>query len=332
MKKIIIALLLSVALPGALPVSALARELTLGGQPVGIELISDGVVVAGFAELETKDGSCSPAREAGLQEGDRIVRIGTQNIGSAEDFIAAVEALQGESAEIGLQREGQSLVLTVSPRQTEDGRWMLGLWLRDRSAGIGTLTFYDPESGVYGALGHGVTEENGGEPLPIRSGQITGAQIVAVMPGSRGVPGELSGCADLGSVLGTIEKNTERGIFGRAAASLGEGSAEIGSAVPGPASILTTLEGSRVRAYAVEISRVYAENGVQRLLLTVTDPLLREVSGGIVQGMSGSPILQEGRLVGAVTHVLVSDPCRGFGIGIGDMLAEAGIAAPELAA
>ena len=331
MKRIISALC-ALVLTAALPAAASAQELMLGGQPVGIELQTDGVVVAGFAEVETEMGICSPAKEAGLREGDRIVQIGDTPVTAAEDLVRAVGELQGETAEITVRRGETSQTLPVQSVRSADGQWMLGLWLRDESSGIGTLTFYDPSSGRYGALGHGVTDETSGETLPIRGGRITEAQIVSVTPGSPGTPGELTGCAERSSALGSIEKNTEKGIYGEAAAGLGEGSAEVGTPAPGPASMLTTLEGRRVKAYAVEISRVYTEEGVQRMLLTVTDPLLRELAGGIVQGMSGSPILQDGKLVGAVTHVLVSDPCRGFGIGIGDMLAEAGIAPQDLAA
>ena len=324
--------LCALVLTAALPVAASAQELMLGGQPVGIELQTDGVVVAGFAEVETETGICSPAKEAGLREGDRIVQIGDTPVTAAEDLVRAVGELQGETAEITVRRGETSQTLPVQSVRSADGQWMLGLWLRDESSGIGTLTFYDPSSGRYGALGHGVTDETSGETLPIRGGRITEAQIVSVTPGSPGTPGELTGCAERSSALGSIEKNCEKGIYGEAGAVLGEGSAEVGTPTPGPASMLTTLEGRRVKAYAVEISRVYTEEGVQRMLLTVTDPLLRELSGGIVQGMSGSPILQDGRIVGAVTHVLVSDPCRGFGIGIADMLAEAGIAPQDLAA
>ena len=327
MKQLIVCAVCALSLLLGLPAAALAQELTVGGQPVGIELQADGVTVAGFSELETPDGLRSPARDAGLREGDRIVRVGGREIGSAEDLIAALEALQGERAAVDVRRGGSPESFSVQPVQNENGQWMLGLWLRDQSSGIGTLTFYDPASGVYGALGHGVCDEASGETLPIRGGVLTEAQIVSVRPGSRGVPGELSGCADRGTVLGSVEVNSERGIYGRSGAALGEGSAETGEPVPGPARILTTLEGRRVMAYAVEISRVYTEGGTRRMTLTVTDPLLRELAGGIVQGMSGSPILQDGKLVGAVTHVLVSDPCRGYGIAIDDMLAAAGLAA-----
>ncbi len=306
MKHFILCAVCALSLTLGLPVEALAQELTVGGQPVGIELQADGVTVAGFSELETSDGLRSPARDAGLREGDRIVSVGEREVASAEDLIAALEDLQGEEAAIGVRRGGGTETVSVQPVQNESGQWMLGLWLRDQSSGIGTLTFYDPASGIYGALGHGVCDETSGETLPIRGGVLTEAQIVSVKPGSRGVPGELSGCADRGAVLGSVELNSERGIYGRSDASLGEGIVETGEPVCGPARILTTLEGRRVMAYSVEISRVYTEGGAQRMTLTVTDPLLRELAGGIVQGMSGSPILQNGRLVGAVTHVLVS--------------------------
>ena len=305
MKRIISALC-ALVLTAALPAAASAQELMLGGQPVGIELQTDGVVVAGFAEVETETGICSPAKEAGLREGDRIVQIGDTPVTAAEDLVRAVGELQGETAEITVRRGETSQTLPVQSVRSADGQWMLGLWLRDESSGIGTLTFYDPSSGRYGALGHGVTDETSGETLPIRGGRITEAQIVSVTPGSPGTPGELTGCAERSSALGSIEKNCEKGIYGEAGAVLGEGSAEVGTPTPGPASMLTTLEGRRVKAYAVEISRVYTEEGVQRMLLTVTDPLLRELAGGIVQGMSGSPILQDGRIVGAVTHVSVT--------------------------
>ena len=234
MKRIISALC-ALVLTAALPVAASAQELVLGGQPVGIELQTDGVVVAGFAEVETETGICSPAKEAGLREGDRIVQIGDTPVTAAEDLVRAVGELQGETAEITVRRGETSQTLPVQSVRSADGQWMLGLWLRDESSGIGTLTFYDPSSGRYGALGHGVTDETSGETLPIRGGRITEAQIVSVTPGSPGTPGELTGCAERSSALGSIEKNCEKGIYGEAGAVLGEGSAEVGTPTPGPA-------------------------------------------------------------------------------------------------
>ena len=173
--------LCALVLTAALPVAASAQELMLGGQPVGIELQTDGVVVAGFAEVETADGVCSPAREAGLREGDRIIQVGDTPVTAAEDLIRAVSERQGEAGEITVQRGETSETLPVQTVCSADGQWMLGLWLRDQSSGIGTLTFYDPSSGRFGALGHGVTDETSGETLPIRGGRITEAQIVSVI-------------------------------------------------------------------------------------------------------------------------------------------------------
>ena len=181
---------------------------------------------------------------------------------------------------------------------------MLGLWLRDGVAGIGTLTFCDPDTGIYGALGHSVSEQ-GGEPLPIASGSICRAEIVGVSRGEAGAPGELNGCSDEGRVLGSIEKNSAAGIFGHAA-GLGGRPVETGLVHTGPASILTTVSGSEQREFAIEITRVFHDSAGCHVTLKVTDPELRELTGGIVQGMSGSPILQEGKLVAAVTHVLVT--------------------------
>ncbi len=202
---------------------------------------------------------------------------------------------------------------------------MLGILLRDALSGIGTLTFCDPESGRFGALGHSVNDGGTGLPIPLRGGSITDAQIVSVKPGASGAPGELDGVADLGRVLGSIERNTENGIFGTAFDSLGGRRLEVGVIRAGPASIVSTVEGHEAREYAVEVNRVYRDSGGTHAMLSVTDPELLARTGGIVQGMSGSPIIQEGRLVGAVTHVFVSDAARGYAVSIQDMLRAAGL-------
>ena len=183
---------------------------------------------------------------------------------------------------------------------------MLGLLLRDGLSGIGTLTFRDPDSGIFGALGHSINDAATGLAVPVREGSITDAQIVSVTPGAAGAPGELDGCADLGRVLGEITRNSEVGIFGLSSESFGGRCLETGELTAGPASIVSTVSGHETREYAVEINRVYREAGGTHAMLSVTDAELLARTGGIVQGMSGSPILQNGRLVGAVTHVSVS--------------------------
>ena len=182
---------------------------------------------------------------------------------------------------------------------------MLGMWLRDSVTGIGTLTFSDPDSGVFGALGHAVSDADTGLRLE-GEGQMTGAQITGVHPGSEGCPGELVGCAEDAQVLGSIERNTPRGVYGVLTQSVYGQSVEAGMLKPGEAKILCTVTGAEPRAYSVQIDRVYNDTDGCRAVLTVTDPQLLSLTGGIVQGMSGSPILQDGKLVGAVTHVSVT--------------------------
>lgn len=331
MKKWFITGVCAVLLTALLPASAFAREVQVGGQAVGIQLRTQGVMVVALAEIETAEGRCSPAAEAGFHAGDIIVRIGEREVVSAADFLSAVAALEGASAPVTALRGGKSVCMMVQPALSLDGQWMLGMWLRDGLSGVGTVTFYDPASGIYGALGHAVNDESSGARLALSEGSITDVQIVDVVPGLPGTPGELSGCADVGRVLGSVEKNTEKGIFGHLSAAPEGRRIETGKIHTGAGAILATVQDREVREFAVQIDRVYSENGACRVLLTVTDPALRELTGGIVQGMSGSPILQDGKLVGAVTHVFVSNPARGYGLGIDDMLSEAGLSGEDAA-
>jgi len=197
--------------------------------------------------------------------------------------------------------------------------------LRDGLSGIGTLTWLEPDSGSYGALGHSVNDTDARTEVPIRDGRITSAQIVGVKPGEPGAPGELNGAADLSRVLGSVEQNTQVGIFGKFYSSLEGQLMETGLIAAGPASLISTVSGSEKRSYSVEINRVYKDAGSTHAMLTVTDPELLDKTGGIVQGMSGSPIIQNGKIVAAVTHVFVNEPSRGYAVSIQDMLRAAGI-------
>ena len=214
--------------------------------------------------------------------------------------------------------------MTVTPRQGEQGTWQLGLWLRDGVQGVGTVTFWDPVTGKYGALGHGVSLPECQGLLPLSEGQITDAEVVDVLPGQRGEPGELCGVPRQ-PVLGTVEENTPQGIFGRAGAAFNVREAvpvaSDSEIHPGPAVILSTVDCDGPREFTVEIVRVdRSGNQARQIVLCVTDPALLDKTGGIVQGMSGSPILQDGKLVGAVTHVLVDNPTKGYGISMESML------------
>ena len=332
MKKAMITALWCMLLTTLFAGSAFAQELLVGGQVVGIQVGIKGVLVAGISQVETTEGSLSPAEEAGLKTGDLIVAINGKDIESAAGLIDSVTALEGRTAQLSVVREGKTLSFTVQPVQAAEGQWMMGLFLRDGVSGIGTLTFFDPASGVYGALGHSISDAETGMQIELSEGSISRAEILSVNPGSAGTPGELNGAADLGSVLGSIDKNTDHGIYGKAYTALGKGSFETGKITTGEARILSTVEGREPAEYAVEINRVYHDAEGEHVMLTVTDTELTAKTGGIVQGMSGSPIIQQGKLVGAVTHVFVNDPTRGYGVSIQDMLRSAGLSVEEKAA
>lgn len=321
-------LLLALTLLAAPALAEGARQLVPVGRTVGIEAATEGLLVVSLSEVETAQGKKSPAADCGIQPGDIIVRLGGCEVGTSEDFAQAAAGLDGSPVAVQLMRGGQLIQYTLTPAFSEaEGCWRLGLWLRDGVAGIGTVTFYDPETGLFGALGHSINDADTGVLLPLGEGFISPATVSDVLRGEKGRAGELHGAFDEDSHLGSLERNTPEGIFGRAQGAFEgtplpvAGDEEIRS---GPATILANVAGDEVREYAVEISRA---QGGGRLLVTVTDPALLEATGGIVQGMSGSPILQDGKLVGAVTHVLISDPARGYGITIGSMLRAAESAA-----
>ena len=315
--KKIMAAITATVLCFMLSAAALAESLVPGGGAVGIRMTTDGVVVAGISEVETSSGKRSPAADAGLKKGDVITRLGGSEIATAQDFKAALSALDGSKTTVTFERGGKQKQLNITPAQGTDGAWKLGLWLRDGISGVGTLTFYDPATGVYGALGHCISGDDG-EALPLGDGGIYGAEIVGIVQGTVGAPGQLDGKTDAAAFLGDIRINCGCGIFGTADFD-GE-TMETGEFETGPATIRCTLEGSQTREYGIEIKKVYSSSEGTTVMLTVTDPELIALTGGIVQGMSGSPIIQNGRLVGAVTHVVVNDPTSGYGVSIEDML------------
>ena len=320
MKKTIITALSCFFLLAFMPATAYAQELLVGGQVVGIQISTEGVLVAGIAEIETLQGAQSPAREAGLRKGDLIVEINGEAVEGAAALVEKVASYKGEAVELGVERDGQAMKVKVKPVLSDEKQWRMGVWLRDGISGIGTVTFCDPDTGIYGALGHSISDLDTGIAVPLKNGRISQAQIVSIHKGSCGAPGELNGCADTGRELGSVDINSPYGIFGQRYVSLGTRLMETGEVKPGKANILSTVSGSQTREYSVEINRVYNDADGRHLVLTVTDPELLTLTGGIVQGMSGSPIIQGGKLVGAVTHVFVNDPTKGYGIAIENML------------
>ncbi len=305
------------------------------GRAVGIKLFSDGVLVVGLSQVETAEGACCPGRDCGLKAGDVITHINGSEVDTIEEVQAAVKEVEGDALTIQAVRGRRQLQLTAEAVANEEGVYQLGVWLRDSMAGIGTVTFYDPETGVFAALGHGINDMDTATLMPLESGGIMGAQVSDVKKGVSGQPGELHGEFDLTRDLGTLYANTEQGIFGRLSeAELARGLEPVPVAGraqvhEGAATILSNVRGDQVEEFDVKITHLALDgDGTRSLMLQVTDPDLLERTGGIVQGMSGSPILQDGRLVGAVTHVLINEPTRGYGILAESMCRAAGLPTP----
>ena len=307
-----------ILLAAVLPVHTLAAEFLIPvGKVVGLQLKDDCVTVAAFDEVL---GSC--ARDAGLKIGDEILEINATPVDCAEDILNVL-AQEPESITLRVRRGLKEQTLTIAPQKTEEGA-RLGIHLRQGIAGIGTVTFYDPEKGLFGTLGHGVSTGKGGL-MNMTGGSAYEAEVLSVQRGKAGTPGQLRGSAEGLRICGSLLKNTPQGVFGITREGwTGKAipTAEFSEVHTGAASIRSTIAGDRVQEYSVEILKIYPEDRSdgRNFLLHVTDPDLLEKTGGIVQGMSGSPIIQDGKLVGAVTHVLVNDPTRGYGIFIENML------------
>ena len=305
---VFLSLLLFTVARGAMP-----QTLIPGGDTIGLELELKGVSVVELA-------NDIPAK-AGLRCGDLICMADGAEISSVEQLTQAVRNSQGRTMVFTVLRNGKEKSLKLSPIQTSDG-WKLGVYVRDHLKGIGTVTYYE-EDGDFGALGHGVNGGEGNSLLPLKGGIVTPSEVASVAKGEEGNPGCLHGAWQTDVPCGEVERNTPQGIFGRMERSPAQAlpvasSAEIRK---GPALIRSTVHGREICTYSVEICEIHHTDTHDRnLLLRVTDPALLSATGGIVQGMSGSPIIQDGKLIGAVTHVLIDDPTMGYGIFIENML------------
>ncbi|WP_338835061.1 SpoIVB peptidase [Neomoorella humiferrea] len=311
-----------------------------GGQAIGVLLKTEGVMVVGQAAVTDEMGNkLYPARQAGLEIGDVIVAIDGVKVENDQKVADLVDAAgrARRPVKLSVQREGRLLNLNIQPiycRETK--RYRIGIFVRDSTAGVGTLTFYDQEKHIFGALGHMVTGDgrNGGN---ISGGRIVAAAIQGIHQGRRGQPGEKIGVfLENSKFSGIIQKNTTVGIFGTISGEIPAFYTQplpvaLAETVhPGPAEILTVVEGEKVESFQVEIERVMLNQRTsgRGLILRITDPRLLSLTGGIIQGMSGSPIIQDGQLVGAVTHVFINDPARGYGVLAEWMLEETDLVAP----
>lgn len=292
------------------------RYVIPGGEPFGIKVMANGVMV-----ISAADGS--PADKAGLREGDVITSVNSVDVCTNDELAKAIQTSSG-SADIVFRRGEREMSVSIAPEQI-DGCAKIGAWVRDSAAGIGTLTFIDPETRTFGGLGHAVSDASTGEAVPLKSGEISSAEIYDVVKGEKGCAGELCGAIIAGSDIGAVLENTPTGVFGEYCGEINKEpipSAFRQEVKTGAATVLTTIDGGEPREYSIEIERINLPDlmGSKGMLIKMTDPELLDKTGGIVRGMSGSPIIQNGRLAGAVTHVLVSDPTRGYAVFAESML------------
>ncbi len=296
------------------------RLVVPGGQAIGVALEMVGVLVVGASDV---GHSVSPARKAGIRAGDRILAVNGTDIKSAEHLSQMIK--KGGQADLTVLRGNDSLNVPVVPiKDTEDGAYRLGIWVRDSTAGVGTLSFYDPQTGMYGALGHAITDVDTGTALSVGEGEIYESRVVDILKSSDGKPGELMGdFMNDAKKLGSLTKNTPRGIYGKLNRPLsnalypeGLPVASRNELVTGPATLLTTLDDQGVKPYECEITKLFTQNepGQRSMVIKITDEELLKKTGGIVQGMSGSPIIQNGKLAGVVTHVYIDDTLLGYAV------------------
>lgn len=308
------------------------REVVACGKTVGVKLKLEGILVVGLSDIETVEGKKElPAKNAGIKAGDLIIAVNGNEINNTEALINAIDSSNGNDIKVKYKRDNKKEVITLKPiKSIEDNKYHLGMWVRDSTAGIGTLTFYDPKNNSFGALGHGITDIDTGALMPVENGEIVESNILTIIKGRSGNPGELKGVLiEERRELGIIRKNSPYGIYGIINKDMINkfpdklypvglrNEVEIGKAV-----ILANIDGNAIEEYEIEIQKISKKpsNKQKGMVIRIKDIALLEKTGGIVQGMSGSPIIQNGKLIGAVTHVLVNDPTRGYGIFIENML------------
>lgn len=313
-----------------------------GGQSIGVLLHSQGVIVVGYSAVQDSTGKKNdPAGDAGVHIGDIILKANNEEIKSEEHVrdLVADAGSAGQALKLEVRRGKDIYSTQVNPVYCEEtSRYRIGLLIKDSAAGLGTLTFYHPESMIYGALGHVITDIGSTEPFDLSEGKIVGASVQTINRGKRGQPGEKVGVfLNDQQINGTILKNTTMGIFGNLSIPLETNDDQLVSVKPanqireGAAEILTVLKDEQVEKFTVEISKINLKSiqDGKGFVIKVTDPRLLEQAGGIVQGMSGSPIIQDNSLVGAVTHVFINDPTRGYGVPLEWMIMETEIPSLE---
>ncbi len=304
------------------------RYVTLSGEVFGIKIYSSGVLVISAEDIETEKGKENPGRKAGIKSGDIIKEIEGRKVNSNREVSEICKRSKGKEIKITVERNGKLLTLPLKTvKEKTSGDFKAGLWVRDSTAGIGTMTFYDRETGIFASLGHAICDVDTGITLPLSQGVAVGARILGCSKGTKTEAGELSG-AFTGSEIGKLYMNTERGVYGKLDSYNVNGEilpvATSGEVKTGKAQILCTVDENGKQYYDVEITKIIdKESGQKNMTVKITDERLLEITGGIVQGMSGTPLIQNGMFVGAITHVFVGTPREGYAIFAENMMAAA---------
>ena len=301
------------------------------GEAIGLRLYTSGVLVVGMSEIQGEDhNNYTPYKNSGIKEGDMITKVDDESVTCTSDLVTKINKSNGNSVKITYVRDGCDYNTEILPTKTSENEYKLGLWVRDAASGVGTITFYDTKTGDFGALGHGILDIDTEELIDIARGDIVTSKIVSIVKGEKGKPGELQGSIDNGKIIGEVYKNTNFGIYGKLnnIDNIKQANDKVMEVMPrdevkeGKATILCTLDDNKQEEYEIEIEKVYKSTNRtnKNMIIKVTDQRLLDKTGGIIQGMSGSPIIQDGKFVGAVTHVMVNNPEKGYGIFADTML------------
>ncbi len=307
-----------------MPLNAFAysKEVIPGGDNIGIELHSKGVLIVGFYKVDEH----FIGKDAGFEIGDRIIKINNQEVHSISEMVDAIQEKSSSALEVTFIRANKEYKLNLTVHLDENNIYKTGLYVKDKINGIGTLTYIDPNTKIYGALGHEILEKTSMQKFEIQDGKIVKSEVTGIDKSERGTPGEKNARYYSDQILGTIHENEQSGIFGTYQGSLENKEtvkvASIDEIKTGKAIIRTVIDGTNVKEFTINILRIDKKSETKNILFEITDSRLLEETGGVVQGMSGSPILQDNKLIGAVTHVIVNDSKKGYGIFITTMLEE----------
>ena len=291
------------------------------GKTIGMKLYTEGVLVVGMSEIEGR----RPYENSGIEAGDRIIEVNDTKITTADELTECVNTSNGKNIEIKYINDEEEIVYAeIEPARTSNNEYKIGLWVRDAAAGVGTITFYEPSTGNFASLGHGINDVDTYELIDIANGELVSAQILDIVKGQNGIPGEIRGSIENSITIGNISKNTEFGVYGTIsntnALNIDSSNemevADRSEITTGKAEILCELENGKTERYEIEIQKVFKDNNYDNksMLIKITDKELIEKTGGIIQGMSGAPIIQNNKFIGAVTHVLVNDSKIGYGV------------------